>query len=283
MSDDPIVAGIELGGTKCICVLGNSPDGVIDQQRIATTDPRSTLDAVEAVLSQWQSERGFAAIGIASFGPLDFAKSEIVRTTKPGWSGTGLGERFGRLGVPVSLDTDVNGAAFAEGRWGAAKGLSDFTYITVGTGVGVGSIVDGRAVRGLAHSEAGHLRIPRLAGDSWPGNCVFHGDCVEGLASGPAIAARGEENMDAVAHALAMLLHNLVLTTAPQRILVGGGVATAQPELLPMIQVEMVASLAGFGHAALVERDPHFVSTPALGANAGPLGAIALGHMALGR
>ena len=283
MTDAPLVAGIELGGTKCICVLGNSPDGIIDQQRIETRDPGSTLDAVEAVLSHWQSERGFGAIGIASFGPLDFATSEIVRTTKPGWSGTRLGERFERLGVPVLLDTDVNGAAFAEGRWGAAKGLSDFAYITVGTGVGVGSIVAGRAVRGLAHSEAGHLRIPRLAGDSWPGHCVFHGDCVEGLASGPAIAARGEENWKAVAHALAMLLHNLVLTTAPQRILVGGGVANAHPQLLPMIQAQMLASLAGFGHAALVERDPRFVSAPALGANAGPLGAIALGQLALGR
>ena len=281
MTQAPLIAGIELGGTKCICILGSSPDNIIDQRRIETTDPRSTLDAVEAVLAQWQSKRPFEAIGIASFGPLDFATSEIVRTTKPGWSGTKLGERFDRFGVPVMLDTDVNGAAFAEGRWGAAQRLSDFSYITVGTGVGVGSIVGGKAVRGLAHSEAGHLRIPRLAGDSWPGNCVFHGDCVEGLASGPAIAARGEENMEAVAHALAMLCHNLVLTTAPRRILVGGGVATAHPGVLPLVQAHMVASLAGFGHAALVECDPDFVSAPALGADAGPLGAIALGHIAL--
>ena len=203
-----------------------------------------------------------------------------VRTTKPGWSGADL-SRYSELGVPVALDTDVNGAAFAEGRWGAAQGLTDFTYITVGTGVGVGSIVGGKAVRGLAHSEAGHLRIPRLPGDDWPGHCIFHGDCVEGLASGPAIAARGAENSEAVAHALAMLIHNLVLTTVPRRVLVGGGVATGQPQLLSRTRELLDQSLAGFAHAVLLAGDPDFISPPALGARTGPLGALALGLDAL--
>ena len=282
MTEYPLIAGVELGGTKCICILANSPDRIIDEKRIETTDPQTTLTSIDAVLEQWSGGHDFAAVGIASFGPLDFATSEIVRTTKPGWSGAKLGECFRRWGVPIALDTDVNGAAMAEGRWGAAKGLADFTYITVGTGVGVGSIVGGIPVRGLAHSEAGHLRIPRLPGDTWSGNCSFHGDCVEGLASGPAIAARGEENWDAVTHALAMLLHNLVLTTAPRRILVGGGVPNAEPQILPKIRERMESSLAGFGHSALIAYDPDFVTAPALGARAGPLGAIALGLAAIG-
>jgi len=280
VSDAPLIAGIELGGTKCICILGRSPDSIIAEERIATTDPEATLGSVEAVLRGWQKDHPFEALGIASFGPLDFNTSQIVRTTKPGWSGADLG-RYSKLGVPVALDTDVNGAAFAEGRWGAAQGLADFTYITVGTGVGVGSIVGGKAVRGLAHSEAGHLRIPRLSSDDWPGHCIFHGDCVEGLASGPAIAARGEENWEAVAHALAMLIHNLVLTTVPQRVLVGGGVVTGNPHLLGMTREMLDRSLAGFAHAVLLDGDPDFISPPALGVRAGPLGALALGLDAL--
>jgi fructokinase len=282
VSDEPLIAGIELGGTKCICILGRSPDDIVAEQRIATTDPATTLSAVEDVLRRWHDEHGFLALGIASFGPLDFSTRQIVRTTKPGWSGAELA-RYERLGVPVALDTDVNGAAFAEGRWGAARDLKDFTYITVGTGVGVGSIVAGEAVRGLAHSEAGHLRIPRLPGDDWPGHCIFHGDCVEGLASGPAIAARGEENWEAVAHALAMLIHNLALTTAPQRVLVGGGVTSGNPHLLPRVREMVDVSLAGFAHAVLIDNDPDFVTAPALGDRAGPLGALALGLHALGR
>ena len=281
MTGAPLVAGVELGGTKCICILGNGPDNVVDRVRIETCDPGTTLDDIAAVLDRWQGR--FAAIGVASFGPLDFASGEIVRTTKPGWSGAKIIDPFEQFGVPAALDTDVNGAAIAEGRWGAARGATDFIYITVGTGVGVGTIVAGQAVRGIAHSEAGHLRIPRLPGDTWPGHCAFHGDCVEGLASGPAIAARGEENWEAVAHALAMLTHNLVLTTAPQRILMGGGVITPNPHLIPMVRERLAASLGGFGHAVLVEADPNFVTAPSLGADAGPLGAIALGLQALGR
>ena len=147
---------------------------------------------------------------------------------------------------PIVLDTDVNAAALAEGRWGAAHGFDHYVYVTVGTGIGVGTIVHGRPVRGAGHSEAGHLRVARIAGDLFPGSCSFHGDCVEGLASGPAIAARAgrpAESLDAddpawsmAAHALGGLLHNLTLTVAPSRILVGGGVASGQPQLLTLVR-----------------------------------------------
>lgn len=296
-TETPLIAGVELGGTKCVCILASGPDDVRDEVRLPTTTPDETLGAIAAVLKRWKADAGFAAVGIASFGPLelddrspDFGR--IVNTTKPGWSGAdviGLGRG---LGVPVAIDTDVNGAAFAEGRWGAARGLRSFAYVTVGTGIGAGSIVDGRSVRGLGHSEAGHLRVGRLPGDDWPGICSYHGDCVEGLASGPAVQARagrpgGELAQDdpawaMVVHALGGLLHNLVLTTAPERVLIGGGVADGQPWLFPRIRTALVDSLAGYGVAGRIAADLEaFVRAPGLGSRAGPLGAIALGLAAL--
>jgi len=286
-------AGVELGGTKCICVLAHGPGAVLDERRVPTTDPAETLAAIEAVLEEWRSGPGFAALGLACFGPLDLDRASphygfITATTKPGWRDTDAAGRLGRrFSVPVAIDTDVAGAAFAEGRWGGARGLETFAYITVGTGVGAGIIVDRQSVRGLGHAEAGHMRVPRLPGDSWPGSCVFHGDCVEGLASGFAIEQRtgrrgetipaGDPVWPKVAHALAAMCHNLVTTCVPERILIGGSVAAGRPELLPMIRRLLVESLAGYGDApriaAAIET---FIAAPELGDQAGPLGAIAL-------
>ena len=146
MSAAPLVAGVEIGGTKCIAILGRSPGDVVEEVRIDTAAPGPTLKAMEEVLERWQAEHGFAAIGVASFGPLrldsDAADySTIVSTPKPGWSGTDILHRWKRFGVPVALQVDVIGAAMAEQRWGAAQGLQDFVYITVGTGIGVGPII----------------------------------------------------------------------------------------------------------------------------------------------
>ena len=244
-NESPLVAGVELGGTKCVCILASGPEDVRGEARIATTTPEETLGSVTEVLRQWRAGPGFAALGIASFGPLELDErspdhGRIVATPKPGWSGADLTVLGAGLGVPVSLDTDVNGAAFAEGRWGAARGLRSFAYVTVGTGIGVGTVIGGRTVRGLGHSEAGHLRVARPAGDEWPGVCPYHGDCVEGLASGPAVKARAGRSgdqvgpddpvWDMVVHALGGMLHNLVLTTAPERILIGGGVEQSDVE-----------------------------------------------------
>lgn len=285
-------AGVEMGGTKCVCLLATGPDDVRDEVRIPTTTPAETLAAIEAVLSRWQAEHGFQSIGVASFGPLELDPASplygsLVNTPKPGWTGANLLAGLTAFGVPVALDTDVNGAALAEGLWGGARGLDSYTYVTVGTGIGVGSVVRGLAVRGLGHSEAGHLRIPRLAGRDWPGACPFHGDCVEGLASGPAIQAQagvpavelppGDPIWEEVVRALAALLHNLVLTTAPQRILIGGGVVSGQPFLLSRLRPALVASLNGYGVAPAIAGDIDvFVAAPALGTFAGPLGAVAL-------
>ena len=286
------VAGVELGGTKCVCILGRSPDDVIEQVRIDTRDPKSTLAQIDALLDRWHSEQRFAALGIASFGPLQLDRSarnfgSIVSTTKPGWSDTPLLPRLDRFDVPVAIDTDVVGAARAEQRWGAAKGLTDLAYITVGTGVGVGTIIGDRTVHGRGHGEMGHLRVPRLPGDDWPGVCSFHGDCVEGLACGVAIAERhgpgpiGDDwpGWATVEHALAMLVHNILLSVQPQRIIIGGGVTGGRPRLIDGVRRRAVESLGGFYTGAALPED--FLVSPALGDRAGPLGALALALSAL--
>lgn len=294
-----LLAGVELGGTKCVCILGNGPGDICAQERLPTADPHTTLARIESVLDGWSEQYpGIAALGVASFGPLELSRDSpvyghIKSTTKPGWSHTDVARRLGRrLSVPLGVSTDVNGAALAEGRWGAAQGLTNFAYITVGTGVGVGLIVNGEPLMGCGHPEMGHIRIARMSGDPWPGSCSFHGDCVEGLASGPAIEARTGISADrlaadhfawsTVAHALGQLLHTLVLATAPERIIIGGGVTNAQTHLFERVRRELQRSLNGYVEINALSGDlEHYVVPPALGALAGPLGALALAENAL--
>jgi fructokinase len=294
MADAPLIAGIELGGTKTVCILGSGPDAVEDRVSIPTTTPAETLAAVEAVLDGWS---GFAALGIASFGPVAIDRrahdyGHITLTPKPGWSGTDIAGRLAaRFGVPTGFHTDVVGAALAEARWGAASGLDDMAYVTVGTGIGVGMISGGRPVDGLTHAELGHIRPVRQPGDDWIGACPFHGACLEGLASGPAIAARtgvpapelsaDDRVWDGVVHALGQLLHTLVLTGVPRRIVMGGGVMIGNSHLFPRVRAAMTASLGGYVALPDVSLADTFVVPPALGGNAGPLGAIVLGGQAL--
>ena len=299
----PLLGGVELGGTKCVCLIGTGPGDIRAQVSIPTGDnAAATLARISATFDDWQSQHGpVRALGIASFGPVDLSRrsrtyGSILSTPKPGWAHTdvlgplsrGSGPSGRRPGpLPVGFDTDVNGAALAERRWGAGQGLDDLAYITVGTGIGAGLIVGGRTVFGCNHTELGHVRVARPPGDPWPGNCPFHGDCVEGLASGPAIAARtgmpaaqvppDHPAWDLVAHALGQLLHTIVLATAPKRILVGGGVATGQPAVLALVRQKLRASLNGY-----VEIDElgsgidQYIVAPGLGPMAGPLGALAL-------
>jgi fructokinase len=289
-----LLAGVELGGTKCVCILGTGPDDVRAVERLPTGEREETLRQIEAVLDRWREEFGAArALGIASFGPVDLREGSptygfITSTTKAGWRNTDVAQRLGRrYGGPVGFDTDVNGAALAEGRWGAAVGLDDFAYVTVGTGIGVGLIVRGKSVIGMNHTELGHIRVARKPGDSFPGICSFHGDCIEGLASGPAIAARAgmpasqlpldHPAWDFVAHGLAQLLHTMVLTTAPARIFLGGGVMSAQTHLFDRIQQELKRSLNRYVEAPELEQGlTQFIVAPGLGAMAGPLGALAI-------
>ena len=287
------IVGIELGGTKIVCVLSRDGESIAERRRIPTTDPVTTMAAVEAVLDGW---RGFDAIGVASFGPVGIDRGtatygQITATPKPGWAGTDIAGRLEkRYGVPVGFHTDVTGAALAEARWGAARGLADMAYVTVGTGIGVGLIADGRPMAGMTHPELGHVRPARRAGDTWPGICPFHGDCVEGLASGPAIAARAGRPAEEIApddgiwpliaHPLAQLCHTLSLTGVPRRIVFGGGVALGIAPLLPMVRAMLDAALGSYGDRTLIDPIAGYVVPAALGGDAGPLGAILLGVQA---
>jgi fructokinase len=289
-SIDLTYAGVELGGTKCIAILAGGPDDIRARETVATTSPGETLEAIAAKLTDWQANEGFEALGIASFGPIDLDTSSpryghITSTPKPGWAGTDvIGQLQAAARTRTAFDTDVNGAALAEMRWGSGQGFQDFAYITVGTGVGVGLIANGKPMRGFAHCEMGHIRVVRLVGDGFAGSCPFHGDCVEGLASGPSLVARvgaervkslspDDELWDSVAWALAQLCHSIACAAAPRAIAIGGGVIDNHPHLLGRIEVMLVESLNGY--MTLPEGAP-YLRTPALGSDAGPLGAIAL-------
>ncbi len=300
MGGEPLLCGVELGGTKCVCLAGTRSGGILAQAVLPTgSEPPVTLQRIADQLRDFGAAHGpCAALGVASFGPLELRRDAahygcIGATTKPGWSGCDLAGFFAaRYGARLGLSTDVIGAALAEARWGAARGLSDFAYVTVGTGVGVGLIAAGRAVHGWHHPELGHVRVQRLSGDDWPGHCRFHGDCVEGLAAGPAIEARAgappaslaadHPVWEQVAYALAQLAHTLVVATAPQRILFGGGVMNAQPQLLARIRERLRLSLNGY---MAIEQVPGgleaYIAPPGLGERAGPLGALALAADAL--
>ena len=289
-----LLAGVELGGTKCVCILGTGPDDIRAQITVPTLDPDTTLDSIAAIVQKWREQAGApVALGVASFGPIDLRHDSPTygcrgAPPKRGWANADIAGYFTRrFALPVGITTDVIGAALAEGRWGDAQGLTDYAYITVGTGIGAGLIVAGQSVFGCHHPEVGHARIVRARGDTWPGNCPFHGDCIEGLASGPAIEARSGKTAgsleadspvwETVVHALAQLNHLLVVTAAPQRILIGGGVMSAQPHLFPRIRRAVLESLNGYLHIPQVLNDiDRFIAPPGLGTLAGPLGALAV-------
>ena len=282
-------AGVELGGTKCVAMLARGDRQILAREMIPTSSPNETLGRIERILEGWKRDPGFDALGIASFGPIDTdidstTYGNILATPKPGWANTSVAQRLQQAaGVPPTFDTDVNGAALAEMRWGSGRGFGDFAYVTVGTGVGVGLIVNGRPTRGFGHCELGHVRVARLPGDTSPGSCPFHGDCVEGLASGSSLKGRfghrlGEIAPDhpiweSVAWTLAQLCHAIVCAAAPRRIAIGGGVIEQQPHLLARINSKLTESLGGF---IPLPYNGDYVRLPELGSDVGPLGAIAL-------
>lgn len=292
---EPLTIGVELGGTKCIAVLARGKT-ILDMRRWPTAVPGPTLEVIAKLLSYWRAENVVEAMGIASFGPLcmDIASPDygrIVNTPKPGWSGVDvLNMLKGEFAGPVGFDTDVAGAALAEGRWGAASGCSDHVYLTIGTGIGAGIVVNGDLIHGRVHPEVGHIRVRRDRADDFAGLCPIHGDCLEGLSSGPAITARAGKSVDhlaiedpvwdLVAGEIAELMISLILTLSPQRIVIGGGVAERRPMLFAMIHAATAERLAGY----LVGQKGHelqkLIVPPRLGAHAGPLGAVALALLA---
>jgi fructokinase len=290
------VGGIEAGGTKWVCALSSGGDRLERVETFPTTNPDETIGrAVEYFRRNGPPQ----AIGIGCFGPIDVDPASptwghITTTPKPGWANTDVGVTLkGALDVPVAFDTDVNAAAVGEWRWGAAVGLDTFCYITVGTGIGAGVIVNGAPLHGLMHPEVGHVRVPHdRERDPFEGGCPFHGDCLEGLASGEALrlrwGRRGEElDDDAVweleADYLAHGLVNVVCTLSPQRIVVGGGVAR-RPGLLAGVRRRLQELLAGYIPATpLAAGIEDYLVAPVLGDRSGVLGAIELARAALER
>lgn len=290
------LAGVELGGTKTLLILADD-DRIVERVRIPTTNPQETLSAARAQLDAWHAAQPLEAIGIASFGPIQLRRGgpdfgHILPTPKPGWAGADVaGTLTDGLPCPMAIDTDVNGAAMAEHVWGAGQGLDSFWYITIGTGLGGGLLVNGQPVHGAMHPEIGHMRIRRVANDDFAGACSFHGDCIEGLVSGPALAARFGRAMETVpdddprwhnvAADLAQLAATLFLTTAAERILLGGTVATKRPFLLDMARARLLESVNGYLPFLTEDTVTDRLRIAELGDDAGPMGALALAKSAL--
>ncbi len=294
----PLWGGIEAGGTKTVCVIGTGPEDLRAEERFPTTTPAETIQRITRFFREQAGEEPPEAVGIGSFGPLDLDPRSarfgyITSTPKPGWAYTDLaGSLRQGLGLPVGLDTDVNAAALGEHRWGAARGLDDFVYLTIGTGIGGGAMVNGRLVHGLGHPEIGHIRVPHDRDlDPFDGCCPYHGDCLEGLASGPALEARwgqpgatlGEDHpaWPLEAEYLALGLVNLICILLPQRIIMGGGIMQ-QLQLFPLLRRRAQELLHGYLQAPrILEEIDEYIVPPALGDRAGVLGAIVLAQRAV--
>lgn len=314
---DGLVGAIEAGGTKFVCAIGTGPGrGLIERAQFSTgNQPSELLEEVVDWFVARQAQHGqLAALGVASFGPIDLDEQSatygfITTTPKTGWRQTDLLGPLRRAfpGVPIGFDTDVNGAALGESRWGAARGLQDFIYVTVGTGIGGGGMSSGRLLHGLMHPEMGHLGLPQLPADSFAGTCPFHGRCWEGLCSGPAIAARAgmsaeqmppddpawEMTIRYMAHALA----NLSYVLSPRRIILGGSVRKAgllgEVAFFARLRTHLSQIIAGYLAAPQLQDSQsqelgvepsglaNYIVPPELGDDAGVCGALALAQLAL--
>ncbi|MEW9534707.1 ROK family protein [Microbispora sp. NPDC049125] len=290
----PVYGGIEAGGTKWVCAVADAGGRLRDTEVIPTTTPETTIAGATRF---FQRHEGLAAIGVGTFGPVDLRPASstyghITATPKPGWAYTDVVSPLrAALGVPVRVDTDVNAAALGEWRRGAGEGLATFAYITVGTGIGAGAVVNGRLVHGLLHPEFGHIRIPHdLGRDPFAGSCPFHGDCLEGLASGEAMRRRWGRPAEHVddpsaweleAEYLALAVVNLTYTLSPERVIVGGGVPK-HPSLLPAVRARVLGLAAGYPAPGDAAAMGGYVVGPSLGDRSGVVGAVELARDATG-
>lgn len=289
-----LIGGIEAGGTKMVCAVGDENGVIKDRTSFPTRQPEETFADMIAYYRNWDIQ----ALGIGCFGPVDLNRQSrtygyITKTPKPGWGNCDIVGAFkDALGVPVGFDTDVNGAVLGEVTWGAARGLDSAIYITIGTGVGVGVYVNGGLLHGLVHPEGGHILLIRHPKDTYEGKCSFHKNCVEGLAAGPSIEARWgkkaaeladrDEVWEMEAYYIAQAITDYILSYSPQKIILWGGVMH-QEKLFGMVRKEVLNLLNGYvAHEAITEHIDQYIVPPALGEDPGIMGAIKLGLDALG-
>jgi fructokinase len=291
-----VFGGVEGGGTKFVLLIGTGPDDIVDETQFPTTTPVETLGQVVEFFARPREGVRLAAVGVSSFGPIDPDPTSptygyITTTPKPGWAHTNVGGLLReRLGVPVGWDTDTNGAALGERRWGAGRDADPLYYITVGTGIGGGGLVNGRLLHGLMHPEMGHLLLPAFDGDTFAGVCPYHGRCLEGVASGPALRARlgrpaqevgpNDPVWELEARYLAAGLLSIVEILSPQRIIVGGGVAGALG-LLDRVRRQLVRLNNGYiARPELADGVADYIVPPGLGGRSGVMGALELARLA---
>lgn len=284
-----LIGGIEAGGTKMVCAVGDEYGKLIDRKSFPTRQPEETFADIISYFKEWDIK----ALGIGCFGPVDLNKDSktygyITSTPKPGWANRDIVGTFKKaLGVPVGFDTDVNGAILGEVTWGAARGADSAIYITIGTGVGVGVFVNGRLLHGLVHPEAGHILLEKHPKDNYKGHCPYHSNCMEGLASGPAIEERWgkkafeladkKEVWELEAFYIASAVTNYILTYSPQKIILWGGVMH-QEQLFDMVRTQVKKMLNGYVDSPMIlDKIEEYIVKPQLGEDPGILGAIKLG------
>lgn len=294
MDQSKLFGAIEAGGTKFVCMVGKNPDDILKEERFDTTNPDDTIKKALDFFIPFAENKQLRAVGIASFGPVDLNQTSptygyITSTPKPGWKFVDLRGQIQRtLNVPVAFDTDVNAAAFGEQYWIEENQLLDpFIYVTIGTGIGVGVVINGSLLHGLVHTEAGHMLIPHDSKkDPFTGICPFHGDCWEGLASGTSMEKRWKRKPEALSDShyawqlevdyVAYALVNLIYSFSPMRIIIGGGVSQ-HPGLHEAVRKKVQQINQNYLQSPMIiERIDDFILPPFLGNRSGGLGAIAL-------
>ncbi len=292
---DKLFGGVEAGGTKFVCVVATDPQNILAEERFPTTTPQETISRAIHFFENFQNQtnQNLSALGIGSFGPIDPNPASpqygfITSTPKPGWKNADLIGSFKQhFNVPIVFDTDVNAAAIGEGKWGAAIGLENFLYFTIGTGIGGGAIVNGKPLHGLIHPEMGHVRLPHDFNlDPFQGYCPYHKDCFEGLVSGPALEKRWGKPAfelnpehpawELEAHYIALAMSDFICAFSPEKIILGGGVMQ-QKHLFPLIHEKTTAYLNGYVQSPLILKNiDQYIVPPKLGNQAGMLGCISM-------
>ncbi len=278
---------LEAGGTKMVCAIGTEQGKILDRISLPTETPETTLPAI----IDYFKGAGISALGIACFGPVDLDRQSpsygcITTTPKLAWRNCNIVKILGEaLQVPVGFDTDVNGSMLGEATWGCAQGLDTAIYITIGTGVGVGVLANGKLLHGMLHPEGGHILLSRHPEDTYAGKCPYHANCLEGIAAGPAIEARWGKKAWELAdcpqvwelesYYIAQALANYILILSPQKIILGGGVMH-QEQLMPLIRKKTLDLLNGYVDAKQLQDPEHYIVLPSLDDNQGILGAVKL-------